>query len=230
MTGVPPDQEVREIANRRESWTDGSKGEAFNMAFWCRDALAATESTGGLAVVEIGVRRGGMSAIFCDLVERTPVPGRIVLSVDPWGDAPYFDGVSRPQPGPLRYGEDLYAEARRLLAESPRSAVFRMPSEDFIAHVLPTYRWWFDGRGFPTSRRFVAFAWVDGQHENTHLVQDVAGLVPFVAPGGTIALDNVRGLPEGVALLAASPRLGLVRGLHWASRVSDRECDLFTVP
>lgn len=63
--------------------TDGPEAAALV----ARRFVRAMEESAGEAALEIGVRAGGMSAIFC----RLAAAPFMVISVDPWGRAPYFE-------------------------------------------------------------------------------------------------------------------------------------------
>jgi hypothetical protein len=219
------DAEVQEIVEKYAGGTD-APGSIYFVARWFRDSLEATRGTGACAAMEIGTRLGGASAMFCAIADRVADPEFVVLSVDPFGQMPLYSPGLRDNP----FGEEYYAEARKLLARFPRSVLFRMAAGDFIASVLPTYRWWREGVEYPGARRFLSFAYLDGQHEETNIVQEAAGLAPFIAPGGVIAIDNTELVPGAVALLGKSPRLGLRNHVHWAGPGGGHERDAFSVP
>jgi hypothetical protein len=216
---------VAELVRRYGPQTDG--GDTVGVAAeWFLKALGESREHGGLAAVEIGVRNGGMSAIFCGLAGD---PNFLVLSVDPYGSMPMLSPGSR-----ATYGEENYGAARKVLGEFPNSVLFRMPSEDFLARVLPWFRWWRGGVEFPLSRRFIAFAWVDGQHDDVSVVGDVAGLYPFMAPNGVIAIDNTEDCPAALAMIRSSPKLAFLGEAKWQGEIASPYAYLsrsaFTVP
>jgi len=219
------DAEIHGIVENYAKYTDAPQ-DIEVVARWCADAMEATGETGGCAAIEIGVRCGGTSAIMCALADAMGLKEFLVISVDPYGMMPFYT----PELTDKVYGESDYTEAKTVLAGFARSAFFRMTAGDFIASVLPTYRWWVRGTQHPSSRRFLSFAFVDGQHEDTNVVQEVAGLVPFIAPGGVVAIDNTNVVERAVALLKDSPRLGLTKQVHWVSPIDKHQRDAFTVP
>jgi hypothetical protein len=158
----------------------------------------------GEAAIEIGVRAGGTSAAMCAAAAKQP--GFLVIGLDPWGNAPYTEGgvdvSSR-----LDYGEDHYATARQLLAPFPNSALFRIDADTFLEALLPRYRWWVAGRSFPTVPRWLAFAYLDGLHDDADVAREALLLLPFLAPGGRICVDDVHRCPAAIALLGSIPRL-----------------------
>lgn len=218
------DPEVQSVVDGYADSTD-APGSIVVVARWFRDALEQTRGTGGCAALEIGVRGGGTSAIMCAIAEAVAEPSFLVLGADPYGLMPYYS----PGPAPPVHGDEFYTAAKSLLGPFRRSVLFRMTAMDFISVVLPNYSWWVEGKQYPASRRFLSFVFLDGQHENVNVVQEAAGVVPFMAPGGVLAIDNTELVPEAVALLKASPRLGLREHLHWASADSPLQRDRFTV-
>lgn len=172
----------------------------------CRFAQALSEA-GGEAALEIGVRAGGMSAIFCYLAARLRPPPFMVFSIDPWGCAPYAER-GEDVSSILAYGERFYAEARALLARFPNSVLYRLDADLFLDGVLPHLRWWFEHTAFPTSPRFLSFAYLDGRHDAASVVSETMRVLPHVAPRGCVLIDNVDKCPEAAAFLrAAFPRL-----------------------
>lgn len=221
---------VLPIVEQYKDQTDAPKAVR-PVAAWFVEAVLSTHDRGGCAAVEFGVLNGGMSSLLMAAWEVTlPHEGRLFLSVDPYGNLAYYG------PGPDRrtYGEDSYNAARENLRRFQRSAFFRMAADDFIAHVLPTYRWWFGGRAYPPARRFLAFAYLDGQHEASNVVHEVAGVYEYMAPGGIIAVDNTELVPDAIALLDRSQRLRFARHDHWEipsdSQIERHHRDAFVVP
>ena len=209
------DAEVHEIVNRHRGSTDS--GETADVpALWFRDAINGTERNpdGGPVAVEIGVRAGGMSAIFCDIAKAIGTECFMVLSVDPYGLAPYYS----PRKIGTDYDEIMYVAAKRRLADFPNSAMFRMTASDFLTRVLPDYRWWYKGNQYPSGRRFVAFAYVDGQHDDVSVVSEVAALVPHMTRGGMIAIDNTEACPAAVEMLSASARFHFTKRIDWSGK------------
>ena len=208
---------IREIVAAHRDQTDDPDGIAV-VADWFRQALEGTASEWGEAALEIGVRSGGTSAILCEMAEEFGLTGFAVLSVDPYGNIPLYS----PSLSGNTYGEDHYVTAKRVLAQYPRSALFRMTADEFIHSVLPVHRWWFGGLVFPAKRRYLSFVYLDGQHDHPSVVSEVEALVPFMAPRGIIAIDNTESVPGAIEALAGSPRLGLGRRLHWENTPGGR--------
>ncbi len=220
------DEETLQIAAVHSEATDAPRF-AGAVAKWFRDAILATTETGGLAAIGVGVRAGGMSAILCEIADRMTPPEFVVFSVDPYGRMPLYS----PEPAGTEYGDLYYLQARMRLAPYRRSVMFKTTAQHFLCQVLPTYRWWVDGIEYPIARRFVSFAYVDGQHEHVNVVQEVAALSSFMAPGGIIAIANTELVPTAIALLKGSYRLGLTNHIHWSRPDQvDHQRDAFTVP
>ena len=192
---------------------------------WFAQAVDRTRDRGGRAAIEIGVRAGGTSAMLCGVADQIAPDGFMVFSVDPWGGRPFFVGASE---GP-RYGEDLSTSAKARLAPFWRSAVFRMTSREFIYGVLPWYRWWVDGTEYPASRRFLSFVFLDGQHESAGVVQEAVGVLPFMAPGGAIVVDNTESCPSAIAMLHSSPLFSGSGTAHWEAPGGSHRRDALVV-
>lgn len=166
-------------------------------------ARALAESK-GQAALEVGVRAGGTSALMCVLAASRP--DFLVIGVDPYGNAPYWER-GRDTSGALDYGDEHYARARALLAHFSNHALFRMDADTFLAGVLPRYSWWSLGRRFPDHERFVAFAFLDGPHDDASVCREALLVLPFLAPAARLCIDNVGLCPGAVALLDGLPEL-----------------------
>ena len=165
----------------------------------------------GEAALEIGVRSGGTSAMMCMIAEKLLDRPFAVLSVDPYGHMPYLEAhqdVSRV----LDYGEAHYAHARRLLAGFRSSLLYRLDVETFLLHLLPHLSWWFDHQRYPTEQRFLSFAFLDGPHDDRSVALQCALLLPRMAPGACLVIDNADKCPGAAALL---PRLAPGLQIDW---------------
>lgn len=192
---------------------------------WCHEALLSAK--GGEAALEIGVREGGSSAMFCEVALRV-APGNFrVLSVDPYGEMPMYSHGSA---NASRYGDSVYDVARSVLTPFPNSILYKMTDTEFLHRVLPTLTWWWTGHEHPASRRFLAFSFLDGPHEATAVVEEFCAVLRHTAPGGAIAIDNVESIPGVVEMLAKSARLGVVLKERGAPAGDAAIRALFTVP
>ena len=171
----------------------------------------------GEAAVEVGVRAGGTSASMCLLTRDRP--GFIVLSVDPWGNAPSIERGGDVS-DLLDYGDGHYATARRLLSSFPNSALFRMDADLFLSVVLPVFRWWEAGREYPTRSRWLSFIWLDGPHDDADVAREALLSLPILAPGGRLCIDNADRCPRAIALLEG------IRTLRRESMAGTRACFL----
>jgi hypothetical protein len=129
---------------------------------------------------EIGVREAAFSAW---LLERWH--GRLLVSVDPWREAPaeeYVDEANVPQ---VRQ-DALHAEAQARLARfGARSRIWRATSLEASARVLPGS---------------ADFVYLDARHDDASVREDLEHWYPAVRPGGVLAgHDYVDGtFPQGV--------------------------------
>jgi len=198
---------IQAILDRLVEYTDGGATCALPMRWFSR-ALEQTSLLGGLAegAVEIGVRGGGLSAMFCEIAKLEAPLQFKVMSVDPWGGAPYF----APSPAyQFVYDEAWYVKAKAVLAGYENSILFCMTAESFVTSVLPSFRWWHKGIEHPGHKRFLSFAYLDGCHENTFVMQEALGVLPYMLPGAVLAVDNADYCIEAVAMLSASRRYKL---------------------
>lgn len=206
---------VRKAAARHAGDTDSPAGlEPLGLLF---ASLLAT--TRGMAALEIGVRAGGTSGVMCELARQLAPPGFVVLSVDPWGHAPYMEAGRDVSPL-LDYGDAHYARARAVLAPYANSLLFRLDADTFLDALLPRLRWWHAHRCHPSSDRFLSLVYLDGRHDDDSVLGEVRRVLPHVCEGGTIVIDDVDKCPRAVEILTRSTefevralphaRLGLV--------------------
>ena len=132
------------------------------------------------AGVEVGVKEGKFSAA---ILERWQ--GEVLISVDPWSEAPsaeYVDIANVPQ---QRHEEFLATTVARLAPFGERSSIWRMTGDEAAAQ-LP------DGA--------LDFVYIDARHDYESVKSDIGVWYPKVAPGGVICgHDYVDGdLREGV--------------------------------
>lgn len=142
-------------------------------------ALADRLGLRGTAV-EIGVKEGKYSAT---ILERWT--GRLLVSVDPWREAPsdeYVDIANVPQ---ARQDAFLETTRARLAPFGARSAIWRMTGDEAAARIP-------DGS--------LDFVYLDARHDYASVRSDLEVWYPKVAPGGLLAgHDYLDGdLPEGV--------------------------------
>lgn len=176
-----------------------------------RFAAAIEAAPAGEAALEIGVRSGGTSAMMCFIAERLLERPFAVLSVDPYGRMPYLEN-HRDVSAVLDYGEQHYARTRQLLAGFQSSIFFRLDVEPFLLHLLPHLAWWFEHRRYPTEERFLSFAFLDGPHDDRGVALQCALLLPRMAPGASLVIDNSDKCPGASALL---PRLAPGLQIDW---------------
>jgi Methyltransferase domain len=132
------------------------------------------------AGVEVGVKEGKYSAAIL-----TGWQGRLLISIDPWLEAPdgtYVDIANVPQ---ARQEAFLAAARERLAPFGERSEIWRLTGDE-AARRIP------DGT--------LDFVYLDARHDYVSVCNDLAAWFPKVAPGGVIAgHDYVDGeLREGI--------------------------------
>ncbi len=132
------------------------------------------------AGVEVGVKEGKFSAT---ILERWQ--GELLISVDPWSEAPSGDYVDIANVSQQRHEEFLATTTARLAPFGERSAIWRMTGDEAAAH-LP------DGS--------LDFVYIDARHDYESVKSDLAVWLPKLAPAGVICgHDYVDGdLREGV--------------------------------
>jgi len=119
------------------------------------------------SAVEIGVRAGEYSAT---ILERWN--GRLLISVDPWAEAPAGDYLDIANVDSATH-EQLHAVARSRLARfGDRSEVWRMTGDDAAERISP---------------RSLDFVYLDARHDRSSVEHDLATWLPRVRPGGVLA-------------------------------------------
>lgn len=168
--------------------------------------VQALRQSSGDAALEVGVRAGGMSAIFCQLAAALHRGDFMVLSVDPWGCAPYFE-AGRDVSSVLRYDDHFYAVARQLLGRFPNNMLFRLDADTFLDHLLPHLRWWIAHVAYPRATPFLSFVYLDGRHDARSVIGEVLRILPYLVDHGCIVVDNVDKCPEACQFLSSIPGL-----------------------
>ena len=107
----------------------------------------------------------------------------------------------------LDYGAGHYQTARALLASFPNSALYRLDADLFFESLLPAFRWWESGRRYPSCERWLAFAYLDGPHDDADVARHALACLPRLAVGGRLCIDDARRCRSAVALLEAVPGL-----------------------
>ena len=84
---------------------------------------------GAEASMEIGVYKADTSKEFCEITKTLPTIGYSVISIDPWGLAPYRVGYTLQR---CDFNEVAYLAAKKALVDYEHSILFRMSSRDFL--------------------------------------------------------------------------------------------------
>lgn len=158
--------------------------------------MAHAAVKGGLSV-EIGSRRGGSAFMMLLQLQEMYSPDNMpmLFTIDPYGGKPYKGGdVVMPN----LYGDSEYVAMKKLLAGFSNHAHWYMESEDFLA-LLPALRYWW--RSVQRRVEGLAFAFLDGDHDAATISFEVRALLPHMAPGAMIVIDNVDKDPATVPML-----------------------------
>lgn len=171
-----------------------SDGGAARLAWYAEQFVAAHRGLPGGPVLEIGTRAGGSAYLWLRLLDAlygTEHEPPMVVTVDPYGDRPYHDGVGI---GHYGYGGTIYCEQKLLLAPFPNHMHFRLPSRDWfrtIAAADPILAYWQDGLSRPF--RGFSFVFLDGEHDATTIGAELAACfatMDFLRPGARVCIDN----------------------------------------
>jgi len=154
--------------------------------------LAHQAAPKGLTI-EIGTWRGGTTFAFLEMLEDLyhAQDRPMVFSIDPYGDKPY-DGGDYDEKVAL-FGASDYVAMRSLLAQYPNHAHWNIASEEFICTLMGKRYWW-QGEHKTVGR--LAFVLIDGQHDAASIMLEVKGVVPHMAGGGKLVIDNTNNDPE----------------------------------
>lgn len=154
--------------------------------------------------LEVGTRAGGSAYLWLLLLRHLygADGSPMVFTVDPYGDRPYHDGV---QMGRYFYGPSLYVAQKQLLAAFPNHAHFLMTSNDFLTIATdPRFhlRYWRNGQ--PRQYRGFSFAYLDGEHDHSSILSELAflyGIRGLMLPGARVCIDNVNWDPQTIPML-----------------------------
>lgn len=153
------------------------------------EAAAAAARVPSGPFLEIGSLKGNTAVALLETLDALGAlracPPPLLVTVDPYGDKPYRGGdvVALGL-----YGDAVYAAAKHNLARFPNHAHFLAESEWFLWNCqgMPYWR-----RGKRHELTGWAFAFVDGEHDAATVMEELRLLVPNMARGGTIVVDNV---------------------------------------
>lgn len=137
--------------------------------------------------IEVGTRRGGSAKMILEILLDMYAPDKppMLFTVDPYGYRPYRMGDVVIFPGP--YGERDYVAQKKLLAEYPHHAHWRCDSQEFFKRCLGMTHWHL---GEESTVENIAFALLDGQHDGESVAAEIDQIIPFMARGGRIVIDN----------------------------------------
>jgi hypothetical protein len=111
--------------------------------------------------------------------------GRLLVSVDPWSEAPSEEYVDKANVSQQQHETFLATTRARLAPFGDRSAIWRMYGDEAAAQIPD---------------RSLDFVYIDARHDYASVLEDIGVWFPKVAPGGVLAgHDYVDGhLPEGI--------------------------------
>ena len=181
-----------------------------------QELMAAHKRRPGGLTIEVGTRKGGSAMLFAELLRlkyREPPP---LWTVDPYGSKPYVDGVSTPLP--LYHDAVEYLEMKRNLASYEFHTHWKMESGTFFRSLRDMTFWTVGSKdivitGGGKSMRMpigeersvegaATFILLDGEHSaNSIIFQDLEPCINWLAPGGTVVIDNIDADPETVPML-----------------------------
>lgn len=179
---------VEEIRSLSDAQPDALR--AFGEVF-----LEAHARCPGRPSVEIGTRAGGSALLYLHLLDMLYDAPPMFFTVDPYGLKPYRGG-DHPADDRLRpYGDPMYATAKQALVNYPNHCHFLLESMDFFKSMRDAGFWW-RGVKYPFRQNF-AFIFLDGDHDASAVLDEVAITLPhWLAPRGTIAIDNAFNDPK----------------------------------
>lgn len=142
----------------------------------------------GIPFVEIGTRSGGTALLILLAIKNSRI-FRPLFTVDPYGNKPYNRGNKLID---LDYGETFYRGAMyRLATYCKEEGLFhhhlRMLSTDFIK-VFSQIDFWHRGKVLDTSK--FGFVYLDGDHEETCIANELSWFLPKMVPEGLIVIDD----------------------------------------
>ena len=182
-----------------KSFTDHPAG--FRL-FYERALEVARELPVGLPFIEIGTRAGGSALLFLQAIKESGIP-RPLITVDPYGK-PYQSGpgeyLDPAPPGTTNIpwypptGEDKYRNAMAMLSSFSNEfglthIHYRFHSRDWMC------LWEFPGcwiEGEQINEKPFAFVYLDGEHVEETVEQELSWFIPKMATGGIIVIDDVQ--------------------------------------
>ena len=156
----------------------------------------------GLPFIEIGTRAGGSALLFLQAIKESGIP-RPLITVDPFGclyrsgPEEYLDPAP---PGTTNIpwypptGEDKYRKAMAMLSS--------FSNEFGLTHIHYRFHsrnwmclWEFPGcwiEGEQINEKPFAFVYLDGEHVEETVEQELSWFIPKMATGGIIVIDDVQ--------------------------------------
>jgi hypothetical protein len=203
---------IEQTIARAQAW---SFGDPDRIDAWVRQFVEAHQRFPGGLSLEIGTWKGGTALVLCEVLELLyhARSRPMLFTVDPYGDKPYDGGDSTEKPA--LFGNTDYVGMKDLLAPYPHHAHFYQTSTQFLQTVAGTGIYWWRGQARKIHQ--FTFALVDGEHSAAAIGAELAQLLPHMAPGGVVIVDNVDNDPETIPQLrhssieAAHPHL---KGWH----------------
>lgn len=225
-----------EISSILDTTTPFSDRGRVGLEAWAREFVGAHQRVPGGLTIEIGTRVGGSAALWALLSDRLYGPGKAppLWTIDPYGSKPYEGGDVGREPAPI-YDSAMYAAMKDNLKNVAFHAHWLMTSDDFFRRMAGVSYWQPGERthevvdirtggklALPIGEerragpRTVAFALVDGAHTEAAIVADFKNAADWLAPGGTVVVDNTdtdpKTLPVLREIVRAWSELGLGRG------------------
>lgn len=166
--------------------------------------------------LETGTRGGGSALAILQAIKDSGV-NRWLFTVDPYGEKPYK--VGKEVTSTLHYGEDLYREAMKALADFAYDnkllhSHFRMKSLDWM-RMFDYSEFWFEEK--PIKKSF-GFAYLDGDHDSG-TVRSEYNWLSKRTPEVSIVVDDAHYLDDTLLSLGtvAHDRLYIKGGNETAS-------------
>jgi hypothetical protein len=117
--------------------------------------------------VELGVKGGEFSAA---ILERWD--GRLLISVDPWAEAPAGDYVDLANVSQAAHEANFASARSRLAPFGPRSSLWRMTGDEAAERI---------------KARSLDFVYIDARHDRESVACDLSTWAPLVKTGGILA-------------------------------------------
>lgn len=119
----------------------------------------------------------------------------VLVTVDPYGGKPYSGGDYVVD---WLYGDDIYLAHKQNLARFPNHVHFALEGHVFLSRCLGAPIW---RRGKRVPLTEFSFAFLDGDHDAATVREELLHLMPHMARGGRIVVDNVDKDPRLVPAL-----------------------------